>query len=131
MLGLRCPCLRLTIGLEPSLKPLLYSRNCILALTNTCLLTNFRRCYKQLPLYGEEPSNRSRRLLTTTLPTCLLSGYRRTPAMQKQRSCSLHKTTLRLKISRMFGDINKERTAERSLQKLKQKGVAIAYATEF
>lgn len=31
----------------------------------------------------------------------------------------------------MFGDIDKERTAERSLQKLKQKGVAIAYATEF
>jgi hypothetical protein len=31
----------------------------------------------------------------------------------------------------MFSNINKERTAERAMQYLRQKGVATAYATEF
>jgi hypothetical protein len=31
----------------------------------------------------------------------------------------------------MFKDINKERTAKKALQNLKQQGVATAYATEF
>jgi hypothetical protein len=31
----------------------------------------------------------------------------------------------------MFSNINKERTAKRAMQYLKQKGVAITYATKF
>jgi biotin operon repressor len=31
----------------------------------------------------------------------------------------------------MFRDINKEQTIEKAMQNLKQKGVAIAYATKF
>jgi hypothetical protein len=31
----------------------------------------------------------------------------------------------------MFRDINKEQTAKRAIQNLKQKGVAITYATKF
>src|SRR6266550_7417172 len=37
----------------------------------------------------------------------------------------------KVKISRMFGDIDEERTAERSLQGLRQKGAATGYAAEF
>jgi hypothetical protein len=37
----------------------------------------------------------------------------------------------KIKINRMFGDIDEERTAERSIQGLRQKGAATAYAAEF
>jgi RNase H-like domain found in reverse transcriptase/Reverse transcriptase (RNA-dependent DNA polymerase)/Integrase zinc binding domain/Chromo (CHRromatin Organisation MOdifier) domain/Retrotransposon gag protein len=37
----------------------------------------------------------------------------------------------KVKINRMFGDIDEERTAERAMQYLRQKGAATAYAAEF
>ena len=38
---------------------------------------------------------------------------------------------LKLKINKMFKDIDKERTAERAMQGLKQKGAATAYIAKF